>query len=329
MESGNIGLLVAIGALSFVLAFVGAAVGLILGHLRLPLLVAYFGVPGTGTMTNLIISGAGAMSGAASHVREGRVSWKGVALIGIPSAVGAIIGVLLFIRLNPLWSYLVIGVMLIVSGVSLVRKKFDDRLTGNVDPLKRFLTEVVIGLVLGALVAVTGLMLGSLRLPMMIKYLRMDPKEAVGTNMVVGCLTALVGSTTAFFAGDGGMPWLVMAVVIPPTMLGGWFGGVLTGRISKESVQKFAGVVVTLTGILLVGQGVVGTVRRPHQAVPALVEEWEYDDWFDFDTELPREEPVPLTLELEWNDSTNELSPQEVYFLFSQAGERSEGFRRE
>ncbi len=325
MEAGSLWLLAAIGALSFVLSFIGAAVGLILGHLRLPLLVAYFGVPGTGTMTNLIISGAGALSGAASHARAGNVSWKGVALIGIPSAAGAIIGVLLFVRLNPVWSYLVIGVMLVISGISLVRKKSDDKPTGEVDPLRRFFSEVIIGLVLGALAAVTGLMLGSLRLPMMIKYLRMDPKEAIGTNMVVGCLTAVVGSTTAFFAGDGHVPWLVMTVVIPPTVLGGWLGGLLTGRISKESVQKFAGIVVTLTGVLLVGQGISGTIRRPAAAVPALVEEWDYDDWFDFDTELPGADEAASMLEHEWNQVGYELSPQEAYHVFSQAVELQSG----
>src|SRR4051794_31674328 len=108
MEPGSPWLLIGIGVLSFVLAFIGAAVGLILGRLRLPLLVAYFGVPGTGAITNLIISGTGALSGSASHVRAGRVSWKGVALIGIPSGIGAILGVLLFVHLNPIWSSLVI-----------------------------------------------------------------------------------------------------------------------------------------------------------------------------------------------------------------------------
>jgi len=301
MEPGNPWLLVGIGVLSFALAFVGAAVGLILGHLRLPLLVAYFGVPGTGTMTNLIISGVGAFAGAASHVREGRVSWKGVALIGIPSAVGAIIGVLLFVRLNPMWSYFVIGIMLVISGISLVRKKNTGPPTDTVPPLQRFCFEIAIGLGLGALAAVTGLMLGSLRLPMMIRYLKMDPKEAIGTNMVVGCLTAAVGSITGLCAGDGHIPWVVMAVVVPPTILGGWLGGWLTGRISKETVQKLAGVIVTLTGVLLVGQGAVGTFRKPQQATMPFVEEWDYDDWFDFDTDLPDTEPnrlldlMPLT----------------------------------
>ena len=292
MYTGSLGLLISIGALSFVLAFIGAAVGLILGHLRLPLLIAYLGSPAAGAMTNLIISGSGAVAGSASHVREGRVSWKGVALIGIPSMIGAMTAVLIFVRINPLWSYMVIGVMLVISGINLIRKKTDERPPKPTTPLRRLIAEILVGLVLGALAAITGLMLGSLRLPMMIRYLRMDPKEAVGTNMVVGCLTALVGSATGLLAGSGRLDWLVMAVVVPPTLLGGWLGAWLTGRISKLAVQQFAGWVIAITGVLLISQGVVGTIRKPRTALPPVVEEWD-DDWLDFDFQRMEEAPSP------------------------------------
>src|ERR1043165_5548043 len=98
MQPGSPGLLVAIAIVSFVLAFIGAAVGLILGHLRLPLLIAYLGKPAAGTMTNLIISGTGALAGAARHVREGRVSWHGVLIMGVPSVIGAVVAVRIFAR---------------------------------------------------------------------------------------------------------------------------------------------------------------------------------------------------------------------------------------
>jgi uncharacterized membrane protein YfcA len=310
MQPGSPWLLVGIGALSFALAFIGAAVGLILGHLRLPLLIAYLGSPTVGAMTNLLISGTGALSGSASHVREGRVSWRGVALIGIPSGIGAIIGVLIFVRINPLWSYLVIGVMLVISGINLIRKKPDDEPKSDITPLRRTIVEIIIGLALGALGAVTGLMLGSLRLPMMIRYMRMDPKQAIGTNMVVGCLTAAIGTATNLLAGDGRLNWLVLAAVVPPTLLGGWLGARLTGRISKSAVQRLAGWIVMVTGVMMVGQGTVGTIRRPQSVVPAVVDEWDYDEWLDLDypltDEMPRPDPDPDEGEKNVEDRDNE-----------------------
>jgi uncharacterized membrane protein YfcA len=286
MEHGSPWLLFAIAVLSFALSFIGAAVGLILGHLRLPLLIAYLGAPGAGAMTNLIVSGVGALGGSVRHLRDGRVSWVGLALMGIPSAIGAVIAVLIFVQINPLWSYLVIGVMLIISGINLVRKKADEGPAAPISWVRRVAFEVVIGLGLGALAAITGLMLGSLRLPMMVRYLRMDPKEAIGTNMAVGCLTALIGSAAGLIAGAGRLDWRVMAVVVPPTVLGGYLGGWLTGRISKEAVKRFAGAIITVTGVMLVGQGIGVAVRKPPSEIPSLlVDEPEYDGWFDYDRE--------------------------------------------
>ena len=48
METHHVFLLCGIALLSFVLSFIGSAVGLVLGHLRLPLLIAYLGSPGAG-----------------------------------------------------------------------------------------------------------------------------------------------------------------------------------------------------------------------------------------------------------------------------------------
>ena len=164
MQPGSPWLLVGIGALSFVLAMIGAAVGLVLGHLRLPALIVYLGSPTAGAMTNLLISGSGALGGSLSHVREGRISWPGVALIGIPSALGAVIAVLVFVRINPLWSYLVIGVIMVISGINLIRSKTDDTPAEPISRLRRLVIETGIGLAFGALAAITGLMLGKLAL---------------------------------------------------------------------------------------------------------------------------------------------------------------------
>lgn len=294
-------LLPVIAGVSFVLSFIGAAVGLILGHLRLPLLLAYLGSPTASSATNLIISGSGAFAGAVRHLRAGRVSWVGLAVMGIPSAAGAIVAVLIFVRINPLWSFLVIGFMLVVSGINLIRKKATDPPPGQISLARRLTLEVIIGLVLGALAAITGLMLGSLRLPMMIKYLRMDPREAIGTNMAVGCLTGMVGAFTAYQSGTFHLNWLVLVAVIPPTVLGGYLGGWMTGYLSKEGVQKLAGWIITLSGAILLAQGSVKFYRtKPAELPPIIVYPTDDDDdvedrWsggvsYELEDDFPEEE---------------------------------------
>ena len=46
---------------------------------------------------------------------------------------------------------------------------------------------------IGALGGAVGLILGSLRLPALIRVLRMDPRAAVGTNLTIGFAMGSVG----------------------------------------------------------------------------------------------------------------------------------------
>src|SRR5437868_6786953 len=89
MDPHSFMILAAIGMTSFALSFYGAAIGLILGHLRLPLLIYYLPSTAAGMATNLAISGLGALTGSVRHARDGRVSLRLLALMGIPSIVGA------------------------------------------------------------------------------------------------------------------------------------------------------------------------------------------------------------------------------------------------
>src|SRR5262249_49179986 len=98
MDSHTALVLAGIAAVSFVLSFLGAAVGLALGHLRLPLLLAYLHDAAQAAATNLAVSGLGALAGSFRHVREGRCSLLMLALIGVPSAIGAAAGMLLFVK---------------------------------------------------------------------------------------------------------------------------------------------------------------------------------------------------------------------------------------
>ena len=78
--------------------YVGSMLGLVLGTLRLPLIVAVSGSPLAAAGTNIAISAAAAGAGALRHAREGRVDWRVVAWMAPPSIVGAVAG-----ADEPLW----------------------------------------------------------------------------------------------------------------------------------------------------------------------------------------------------------------------------------
>src|SRR4051794_9151755 len=109
MEFPSVLLLAGIAVVSFVLSFIGAAVGLVMGHLRLPLLLAYLRSAPVAASTNLAISGLGALAGSLRHAREGRLSLPALGLIGVPSAVGAAVGMLLFVKFDRFWAHILLG----------------------------------------------------------------------------------------------------------------------------------------------------------------------------------------------------------------------------
>lgn len=301
METERVLLLVGTGVISFVLSYVGAAAGLILGHLRLPLLVYTLGNPIAGASTNLAVSGAGAMAGSLKHIRDGRVSGKVLLLMGLPSMIGAVIGVLFFVSVSPVWSHVVIGAMLVYSGGELVRAgRKEEKTPATSEPPGRWLAvwEVVIGLVLGAVAAITGLMLGTIRLPMMIRWLRIDPAVAVGSNMVIGCITAVAAAVTAWGAG-GGLHPLSVLIVGPPTILGSYFGARKTGKLSPAKLKRLVGWVVAASGVFMMALAAPALFRSQSGGVGPVPAE----DLPDLRPEAPRPPQTPLGfIEIEDDD---------------------------
>jgi uncharacterized membrane protein YfcA len=259
MDTQSLLLLTAIGVTSFALSFYGAAIGLILGHLRLPLLIYYLPSTAAGMATNLAISGLGALTGSVRHAREGRVSLRLLALMGLPSVAGALLGAFFLLQVDSSWARVAVGGFLTISGVNLIYTRASGGAAVNPFQALRIVAEILIGLVIGFLAAVTGLMLGSVRLPMMIRLLKVDPRVAVGTNMAVGCLTAAAGACALWPGGQNFDLW-TLVIVGPLTILGGYWGSRCTGKFRKEALQFLVGCTVALTGLGMVGEGVWRTL---------------------------------------------------------------------
>jgi uncharacterized membrane protein YfcA len=293
MSSGDFLFLFGIAIISFILSILGAAVGLVLGHVRLPLLVAYLGSVPAGAATNLAVSGLGAAAGSYRHLREGRVSLPVLLLMGLPSAVGSFLGVLLFIKVDRFLAHLIIGAVLAVTGYRMFRARPAQLQAKQAEqPAEllrrtRLLIEVGVGLFLGVLASVTGLMMGSLRLPIMVRLLKIDPGVAVGSNLVIGFLTAAVGAVSSLVLG-GGFHLMALLIVGPPTMLGSYLGARLTGRLGKETLQRLLGATIAVLGLVMFVEGFGKATRtRDLEHPPQTWQEQqllqgEHDEWPDW-----------------------------------------------
>ncbi len=79
-------------AVTFSVAVCGGLIGLVLGALRLPPLIALIGDARDAAGTNIALSGATAIAGAFRHVRAERIHRRAFRLLVVPGIVGGFIG---------------------------------------------------------------------------------------------------------------------------------------------------------------------------------------------------------------------------------------------
>ena len=232
--------LVLFGIWCFVVAVAGGLVGLVLGNLRLPATLPVSASVAAGTGANLVISAAAAATAALAHIRAGRVNWRLFRWMAIPSIVGGAVGGFLSGELSR-------GVVLGAIALVMVHASWEmfrwqvparpaadslDAGEGDFDRRAAAITGGVVGIVGG----IVGLILGSLRMPALIRYARVRAAAAAGTNTAVGFCVGVAGAL-------GHLPseppdWEVALVGVVASVPGALIGARLTGRLSEPQLIR-------------------------------------------------------------------------------------------
>ena len=232
----------------FVVALAGGAVGLVLGNIRLPVIILAASNPAAGAGANIGISGVAALTAALAHIRAGRIDWRLVAWLTPPSMAGAVVGGYVSGKVPKNAFLVTIGVVLLLMAVDLLR--------GRPPAKPRRMTPaetVLIGGGIGLLGGFVGLILGSLRLPAM---LRMGEPlaKAIGTNVAVGFF---VGGAGVVGHLPGGVDWTLLAVGSAASIPGALLGSRLTGRLPEAQLKRAIAAILVVAGIALLVQAFV------------------------------------------------------------------------
>jgi uncharacterized protein len=226
--------------------------GLVLGTLRLPLIVLATGSPLTAAGTNIAVSAAAAGAGGLKHARDGRVDWRVVAWTAPPSVVGAIAGALLADDVSEALLYGLIAAVLVWSGVDLALRPISPRERARL----RVAWGGFIAFLVGVLGGAVGVILGTLRMPALVRTVGLDVRRAAGTNLVVGFLLGVAGFATHAVAGAG-IDWAVLGAGLAGAIPGGWLGARATGRVPENTLRLALGVILVLVGVVFAVQAVV------------------------------------------------------------------------
>jgi hypothetical protein len=244
--------LVGVSAWSFAVALAGGAVGLVLGNLRLPLFVLVASSPAAGGGANIAVSGIAAATASTTHIRAGRINWRLFGWMAPPSVAGALAGGYLAGTVPESALLLAIAAVLLYSGLDLLLRR---PVPGRAREGPRVLSAIVSGAVIGLLGGFVGLILGSLRMPALLRLVGEPPSRAVGTNLAVGvCVGAagLLGHLPSA-APDYRLVLVGGAASIPGALI----GARLTGRLSEQRLVQAIGAVLLVAGAAAAVQGFV------------------------------------------------------------------------
>ena len=235
--------LVGIAAWSFAVAVAGGAVGLVLGNLRLPLFLLAASSPAAAGGANIAVSGISAATASTTHIRAGRINWRLFGWMAPPSVAGALAGGYLAGVVSDSAVLGAIAVVLLYSGFDLLLRTeaaIRTRERPNV------FAAVVSGAIVGLLGGFVGLILGSLRMPALLRWVGETPSKAVGTNLAVGVFVGIAGLL-------GHLPsaapdWHLIAVGGAASIPGALIGARLTGRLSDRALVQAIGAVLLVAG---------------------------------------------------------------------------------
>ena len=173
------------------------------------------------------------------------------------SLIGAIVGGLIAGELPNRVLLGAIALVILYGAVEVARYQ---RLPGGGEvaiPERRELLfhAALVGFGVGLLGGFVGLILGSLRLPALVKYAGVSPYAAVGTNAAVG---AVVGVGGLLGHLPSGVDWSILAVGAAAAMPAAYLGARFTGRLDEHQLLRAMAAVLVVSGVSMGVEAIVG-----------------------------------------------------------------------
>lgn len=251
-----------LSSIGFIISFIGGMVGLVLGVLRLPFILST-GLSVTESVgTNIGVSTLGAITAAIQHIRNKNISLTIFIIMALTGAIGAFYGASLTKNVPINFLLILVGLVICYESFILLKENNNnnDKITTesllnlNQESTSKnyyyeFFLQSIIGFLVGILGGLVGLVLGSIRLPAMIKILKTEPKIAVGTNMLISSVMGMSGFIGHAISNE--VNFLYLIILGPSAMIGGFLGARYTNRLSPTNLKRLIGIVLAIVAVTI------------------------------------------------------------------------------
>lgn len=210
-----------------------------------------------------------------SHWRFGNVSWRMVALLGLPGAAGGFVGASVLTSIDGDAAAPAIAVLLLTLGVVVVaRFAFGARPTPAPESHLRGRFLSPLGVVAGFVDAIGGGGWGPITTPTLLTFGKVEPRRAIGSSSAAEFLVS-VAASVGFLLGLADEP--IEAGLVAALLIGGViaapFAAYLVHRLDTRVVGTLVGTLIIVTNLrlLLRSQDVQGPIRLAVLTVVAMI----------------------------------------------------------
>jgi uncharacterized membrane protein YfcA len=252
-------------AIPFGLA-IGLAVGMLGGGgsvLAVPVLVYVLDQSvEEATTTSLLVVAAGAVAGALSHARAGRVCWRHAGSFTAAAVPGILAGTLAAQAVSGDALLAAFALVMLAAAAATWRRADEDEADkwegGGACPPLRLPRDLIAGAAVGAVTGFFGVGGGFLVVPTLAIALAFTMRTAVGTSLVIITATSLLGLTAHLLAGRGLEADVTLTMALA-CVAGSVAGAGLTRRVPQQALGRgFALLVVGVAAYLLASVALLG-----------------------------------------------------------------------
>ena len=247
-----------------IVGYIGGLVGMPLGPVRL-FFFLIFGIPPLVAIgTNLAISFIAVISVIWPHVKNSNIDYKVAFLFGGFSLLGSFLGGLMSenapmeILIWLITFFLFISALLILQSVHFKKKKIE-----TTQSIKFFNKNIFkysfsnfLGMLIGLFGGATGLVLGALRYPILINYLKISARKTSGTNSMINLFVAVFGlSGHGVISGISGNSHFDFKIFMPLAVvvsLTSFWGAKSIGKFSEIFLLKLLYVTLLLMTLVMI-----------------------------------------------------------------------------
>ena len=117
------------------------------------------------------------------------------------------------------------------------------------------LNALIVGFGVGLLGGIVGLILGTLRLPALMKWVGVGARESIGTNSAAGVMVAIGGLVGHL---PSGVDWALVAVGGAASIPGALVGVRLIDRLDERELLRVVAAILIIAGLAMLGTAIAG-----------------------------------------------------------------------